>query len=30
VGVGLDYAVTNNLHVGVEAFVVNGGGGLAH
>jgi opacity protein-like surface antigen len=31
VGVGLDYAVTNNLHVGVEAYVNNGGGlGLAH
>jgi outer membrane immunogenic protein len=29
VGVGLDYAVTNNLHVGVEAHVVNGGG-LTH
>jgi opacity protein-like surface antigen len=29
VGVGLDYAVTNNLHVGVEAYV-NNGGGLAH
>ena len=31
VGVGIDYAVTNNLHVGVEAYVNNGGGlGLAH
>jgi len=28
VGIGLDYAVTNNLHVGVEAYVNNGGGGL--
>jgi opacity protein-like surface antigen len=25
-GVGLDYAVTNNLHVGVEASVINGNG----
>ena len=28
VGVGVDYAVTNNLHVGVGAYVVNGGAGL--
>jgi opacity protein-like surface antigen len=27
VGVGIDYAVTNNLHVGVGAYVVNGGAG---
>jgi opacity protein-like surface antigen len=26
VGVGLDYAVTNNVHVGVGAYVSNGGG----
>jgi opacity protein-like surface antigen len=26
-GVGFDYAVTNNLHVGLEATVTNGGGG---
>lgn len=29
-GVGVDYAVTNNVHVGVAAFVNNGGGGAAH
>ena len=29
VGVGVDYAVTNNLHVGVEARVSNGVGALA-
>ena len=27
-GVGVDYAVTNNLHVGVAAYVNNGGGYL--
>ena len=29
-GVGVDYAVTNNLHVGVAAYVNNGGGLFAH
>lgn len=29
-GVGFDYAVTNNLHVGLEATVVNGAAGFAH
>ncbi len=29
VGAGVDYAVTNNLHVGVAAYV-NNGGGSAH
>jgi opacity protein-like surface antigen len=28
-GVGFDYAVTNNLHVGLEATVTHGPGGLA-
>ncbi len=27
-GVGVDYAVTNNLHVGVAAYLGNGGGGV--
>ncbi len=27
-GVGVDYAVTNNLHVGVAAYVNNAGGSL--
>lgn len=31
VGAGFDYAITNNLHVGVEAYLNNGnGGGFAH
>jgi outer membrane immunogenic protein len=30
VGAGFDYALTNNLHVGVAAYLSNaGGGGLA-
>jgi opacity protein-like surface antigen len=29
-GAGVDYALTNNLHVGVAAYINNGGGALSH
>jgi hypothetical protein len=30
VGAGFDYAVTDKLHVGVAAYVNNGGGAFGH